>query len=154
VGYGNGLYSAGANFNSFLALAEVGYRYSPLGRVVAKYTHDFSDSINANYFSDHALTASIDQQLGPIVMHASVGGRLRAYRGISPVLGPDPSRDDVIIEVLVRGRYFLRERLALTAQYQLLVDQTDYRYQPEGSAGPDDPGFVRHEALLGALAAF
>src|SRR5690606_23205816 len=62
LGYGKGFYQAREDdcgemstpdFSNVLLGAELGYRYSPLGRMSITYEYDFQDSIEANYYRDH-----------------------------------------------------------------------------------------------------
>lgn len=151
VGFGKGFYEDGADFTGPIFGAQFGYRYSPFGRFVLQYDYDFHDSINANYFADHALTATVDHQVSQFLFRVGGGARYRAYRGIPASVGP-PERDDVIFNVLAQSRYMYRDWLAVTADYDLVVDETDYIATAGGFM--DNPSYTRHQALLGVQAAF
>lgn len=154
IGYGNGFYSAGPNFGNVLFGAEGGYRYSPLGRTTLSYQYGFTDSVNANFYRDHALIGKVDQQLGLVVLSGSLALRLRSYRGISPVIGGATDRSDFIVHGKVTGQYYYRDWLAFTGEAAALIDATDYTYDPEGDGSPYDPSFARYELWLGTRAAF
>lgn len=144
-------YAAGQGFNAPTFGAEFGYRYSPMGRVAVSYSYDFVDSINSNFYRDHALLARIDQQVRMIVVEGRGGLRLRGYRGVPMALGA-ANRDDFIVEAQLGARYHFRDWLAATADYLLQVDQTDFRTTFAGQ--PDDPSYTRHEVTAGVRAAF
>lgn len=156
AGFGKGFYSSGAEFTGPLVGAEIGYRYSPLGRVTAGYDYGFQDSINANFYSEHVLRLGIDQQLDRVLLKGTVAARLRSYQGIPMTVGPDPNRSDLILDARVEGRYIIRDRYAITGGYSLIIDNTDFTYTTQTSSGPIaiNPSFVRHELLVGARAAF
>ncbi len=151
VGYGNGFYSALESFQNVIGGAEFGYRYSEMGRISFSYEYDFHDSINANYFRDHALVAKLQQQVGLILLSAEASARLRGYRGISPVIGA-ASRDDVILAAGLTAHYLLRDWFAITGDFQAVSDQTNYMTNFAGFS--DDPSYTRIEATAGVTAAF
>jgi hypothetical protein len=152
LGFGKGFYSSGPDFTNVLFGADIGYRYSPLGRVTFLYDFDFGDSINANYYRDHAFKSTIEQQFAPFVVHASAELRFRGYRGvISDVVGPT-DRDDLIFALNLGGHYNFRDWFAATINYNLVSDQTSYEYMTvDGYA--DDPSYTRQELLVGVRAA-
>jgi hypothetical protein len=152
VGFGKGFYSAGQDFTNVVAGVEFGWRYSPFGRVLASYTYDFQDSIQANFYRDHAFVIQLDQHMDRLNLVGEVGFRLRGYRGIFTVIDGPAARDDVILNVGAVGRYRFSDTLAATLEYQLIADQTDYRYM--SGAAFIDPSYVRHEAMVGIRAAF
>lgn len=151
AGYAYGSYSAGEGFSGMLFGSEFGFRYSPTGRFTLGYTHNYADSINANYFGEHAIRAGLDQQIGPVLMAARAAGRLRGYRGINPMIGA-PSRDDVILDGGLRGQYVIQDWIAITGDLELATVQTDYVSMAGG--GSDDPSYDRMQLMLGAAAAF
>jgi hypothetical protein len=149
VGYGRGFYSAGEDFNNVLFGAEFGYRYTPFGRFTVSYSYDFHDSINANFYRDHAILGKLDQQLGLFLIGAKLGLRLRGYRGVPMSIGGTTVRDDVIVQAGADAAYMYRDWLAFTADFNLLMDETDFR-----SVDGDDPSFTRTELTAGVRAAF
>jgi hypothetical protein len=68
AGYTNGFYSAGPSFSAPVVGAEVGYRYSPLGRFTVMYHYMHQDSVNANYFRDHVLRFWLQQMYVPFAL--------------------------------------------------------------------------------------
>lgn len=152
VGYGNGFYSSGENFANVIGGVEFGWRYSELGRVRASYEYGFQDSVNANFFRDHAIRLRLDQQLGMIVLDGELSARLRGYRGIPAVIMGPPSRDDTILAAKVRAHYLLRDWLALVGNFLAVSDETDYRYFAVTEM--DDPSYQRLEVSAGVQAAF
>lgn len=151
LGYANGFYSTGENFNMAIGGAEFGYRYVQYGLIRITADYDFRDSMQANFYRDISLLAKLDHEFGLLVTGADAGVKLRGYRGIPPVIGP-PSRDDVIFAAAARIHYLYRDWLAATARLEVTIDETDYMYM----APPviDSPSFRRFEAYLGAAAAF
>jgi len=156
VGYTQGFYSAGPSYASIVGGAQLGYRYSPLGRLILMYSYSHEDSINANFYRDHLIAASLEQQLEPVLFFVRPELRFREYQGIMNVIPgimtPSDTRDDVIFALIAGVHYNFRDWLAITGEYQLAVDQTDFRYNIGGMT--DDPSYVRHEALVGIRAAF
>lgn len=148
VGWAYAGYSGGASYNQPLFGAEVGYRYSPMGRVVAGYVLDVRDSLNADFYRDHAFSGRVDHQFGRIVGTAIAEVRLRGYRGITPSTGP-AERDDVIFAVGARAQYVLKDWMAIVADWRTEIDQTEYM-----SAIGDDPSYTRTEVTAGVRAAF
>jgi hypothetical protein len=150
AGYTNGFYSDGPSFSAPVISATIGYRYSPLGRVTAGYMLIYEDSINANYYRDHVIRASLQQIIKPLVFMVQPELHLREYNGINTalpdIMGPD-TRDDVIISVIAGAHYAFRNWMAATLNYRFSSVSTDYMYTIGGMT--DDPGFVRHELLAG-----
>ena len=155
LGWAYASYANGAGFNMPTVGAELGYRYSPMGRFVVLYDLNAYDSVNADFYRDHLLQGKVDQQFGQFLATFHADLRLRGYRGISAAIGA-PSRDDVILSVGARANYVLKDTFAITADYHTDVDQSDYRYVVQNMNGPglDDPSFIRHEVTVGIRAAF
>lgn len=151
LGYANGFYASGANFNMALFGAELGFRYSQMGRVRISFDHDFRDSVNANFHRDYSLAVRVDQQLGLLVLEAAAGAKLRGYRGVPMNVGP-AARDDVILHGGVKAFYLFRDWLAAMARLEAVSDQTDYRSSFGGAS--DDPSYSRVEVVGGVTAAF
>ena len=153
IGYGNAFYEAGPSFANVLFGGEFGLRYSPFGRFTLAYQYDFKDSINANFYRDHAVIAKLDQQLGLVLLGAGLEGRLRGYRGVNPIHIAGPaSRDDLILSFRGTGQYLYRDWLAITGEAVAGTVQSDYRY--DTGSGTDDPSYSRFEVWLGTRAAF
>ncbi len=150
VGWGWSTYEMGQGYNAPLFGTELGYEYSPSGRVVGEVGYYFADSTNANFYRDYKLTLRVDQQVRQVLVTGTIGAYLRGYRGIDG-LGA-PSRDDLILNAHVRGQYVINERYYLTADYLGTTDQTDYVSMYMGQS--DDPSYTRHELMVGARAAF
>lgn len=153
VGFGKGFYEEGADYTNVVFGAEFGWRYSPLGRALLLYRFDFEDSINANFYRDHQIRFSLDQQIREFTLQAAVDVRFRRYEGLPPDIMATDVRDDIIFAANLMGRYHFREWLAATLDYRMVIDETDFRYTPEPGE-VDDPSYVRHELLAGILAAF
>jgi len=151
-GYTFGSYSQGASYSSFIYHLEGGYRYSPTGRVQLIFDRGFRDSINANFFSDYMLKLAVDQQVQRVLVQANVATHLRSYQGVPAVVGPIATRDDFILSGGAKASYELRDWIALDASYDLQLVQTDFVATADGES--DDPSYVRHQIMAGAVAAF
>jgi hypothetical protein len=156
IGYSAGGYSSGPSYSTVMGGIQLGYRYSPLGRVTLMYDYDHVDSINANFYRDHQFKVLVDQQFAPFVVLASAELHFREYEGITNVtgiVGNMAVRDDVIGAVTAGGRYLFRGWLAGTVDYQFASVNTDFRYDV-GKGMMDDPSYTRHQLLLGVRAAY
>lgn len=155
VGYTNGFYASGPSYSSVVGGAMFGYRYSPLGRVTLGYNYEHADSINANFYRDHAIRLSVEQYFVPFVLYAQPEVRFRQYEG-TIVMGTGTMgnvRDDTILAINAGARYSFRDWLVGTLDYRLSDVQTDFRYDAGGGL-IIDPSYVRHELLLGVRAAY
>ncbi len=150
AGYANGFYDSGPSYNNVVGGIDFGWRYVPTGKLVLGYRYDVHDSINANYYGEHQGKISINQEIRTIVVTAMAGARYRGYRGIPDVISTmEDERDDLIIEGHFRAAWVVAERFSLYADYGLQVVDTDFRTNEM-----DDPSYLRHEAVLGLVAAF
>jgi hypothetical protein len=145
-GYVNGFYSDGPSYSSVTVSTQLGYRYSPLGRVTLAYDLLYQDSVNANYYRDHVIRLNVQQLFAPFVFVAQPEIHFRHYEGITLVDGP-PTRDDTIVSVIAGLHYNFRNSLAATLDYHFSLVSTDYRYMVDMMV--DDPGFARHQLLAG-----
>ena len=160
AGYGRGFYESGPDYNSYLIGIDGGWRYSPLGRLRLLYRHELADSINANFYREHQIRPSIEQQIDRFTLTAAFDVRFRTYEGIildSTIMPNSDTREDTILSAELGARYHFREWLAATFDYRFVRDDTDFRYTiNNGGMGTitDDPSYVRHEVFVGAMAAF
>lgn len=151
LGWAYAAYEGGAAYNTPVVGAEVGYRYSPVGRIVVEYAWNHQDSVNADFYGEHMIGARLDQQIGPRIVATATGEvRWRTYEGVPMDVGP-PTRSDLLFALGARAQYVLRDYLAIVADYRTEVDQTDYRTTFQDV---DDPSFVRTEVTVGVRAAF
>ena len=153
IGYTNGFYSTGPSYSSLAGGVLLGYRYSPLGRVTASYSYEHQDSINANFYRDHAVQATIEHLVAPFVVFARPELRFRRYEGTVVMGTTGTTRNDTIFGATVGMRYSFRDWIAATLDYQLQDIQTDFRYNA-GNGVEVDPSYIRHELLLGVRAAY
>lgn len=150
IGYTNGFYASGPSFSAILAGLQLGYRYTPSGRITALYEYAHQDSINANFYRDHAFRVNIEQKLAPLLLTVAPEVRLRQYRGVMQVIpGGADTRNDLILALTAGARYHFRDSIAGIIEYRATAVETDYR---AGMFG-DDPSFVRHEIVAGVRAA-
>jgi hypothetical protein len=160
VGYGKGFYQARSSdcsdmgtpdFSNMLLGAELGYRYSPLGRLSVTYEYDFQDSIQANYYRDHALVGRLLQQVDQVMLTAGLDIRQRLYVGVPAGLRCDSgldTRDDTIVRLSGKGYYLYRDWLGFTASLDLVSDSTSCTREFQ------EQGYTRTELQVGAVAAF
>jgi opacity protein-like surface antigen len=155
AGYTNGFYTKGPSFSAPVIGADIGYRYSALGRVTAGYDLMYVDSINANFYRDHIIHANLIHEVNPFVFALQPELHLREYDGVSlavpGITGPD-TRNDTIFAVVAGLRYIYRGWLAVSVDYRFTTDQTDYRYTPTMGM-LTDPSYARHELLAGVRVA-
>ncbi|MGE0396529.1 MAG: hypothetical protein AB7T06_07430 [Kofleriaceae bacterium] len=155
VGFGKGFYSEGPDFTNVIGGLQFAYRFSPQSRVALGYEYDFHDSINANFYRDHVFAARIEQQIDRFGIFAAAELRLREYRGIiTEVMAPERDRNDLIFAIPISARYNFRDWIAATLDYQLITDQTDFRYIPQVGDPMDDPSYTQQQLLLGVRAAY
>jgi hypothetical protein len=147
LGYAHGGYDTGESYDMVTGGLQFGYRYAPYGRVTLTADYDFRDSLQANYYSDITLGANVDQQFGLWLLTAQGVLKLRGYRGIPAVIGPD-SRDDVIFGATGQLAYIIRDNFGVAAKVRALIDSTDYM-STSGS-----PEFTRFEGTVQATVAF
>jgi hypothetical protein len=150
AGYTNGFYSAGPSYSAPVVGLEVGYRYSPLGRVTGMYQYTHQDSVNANFFRDHVVRLWLQQMYVPFAFTIQPELHFRNYQGITAVVG-DTTRSDVIFSLSAGVHYNFRNWIAGTLGYNLGIVPPDYTYMTED--GFDDPSYVRHELLVGVRVA-
>lgn len=160
VGYGKGFYQARGDdcgdlgtpdFSNVLLGAELGYRYSPLGRLSVTYEYDFQDSIQANYYRDHALVGRLINQVDLVMLQAGIDIRQRLYVGVPAALRCDSgldTRDDLILRLSGKGYYLYRDWLGFTASLDIVNDSTSCVHDGR------QQGYTRTELQIGAVAAF
>ncbi len=150
VGYTNGFYSSGPNYSTVAGGVQFGYRYAPNGRITGLYEYLHQDSINANFYRDHAVRVTLEQQFAPLLFTASPEVRIRRYEGVMSVVpGGADTRDDVIFAAEAGLRYQFRQTVAGVVEYRFSSVNTDYI----SGIGGDDPSYVRHEVVAGVRAA-
>jgi hypothetical protein len=150
AGYTNGFYSQGPSFSAPVVGAELGYRYSPLGRVTAMYQYMHQDSVNANFFRDHVIRFWLQQMYVPFAFTVQPELHFRNYQGVTLVAGA-PTRNDIIFSMATGVHYNFRNWIAGTLGYNLGIVQTDYRYMTDGLI--DNPSYMRHELIAGVRVA-
>jgi hypothetical protein len=148
IGWTAGFYNDGPSYSDPIASAELGYRYSPLGRIVFDYSHLYADSINANYYQDDQLSLWWQQLYSPFVFMVQPMVIFRQYDGIDlpGVTGPSV-RNDTIFSIVAGASYSFRNWLALALDYRFSDVDTAYRYMDDGAL--INPGYARHEVMLG-----
>jgi hypothetical protein len=148
AGYVNGFYATPPSYSSVTIGAQLGYRYSPLGRATLAYDLMYMDSVNANYYRDHVIRFNVEQLFAPLVFVAQPEIHFRRYEGTLVMgTGGETSRNDFIFSVIAGIHYNFRNSLAATLDYHFSTVQTDFRYMVDGII--DDPGFMRHQLLAG-----
>jgi hypothetical protein len=160
IGYGKGFYQARGSecgdpgtpdYSTVLLGAELGYRYSPLGRMSVTYEYDHQDSVEANYYRDHALVGRLVNQVDQVLLQGGIDLRLRHYNGVPVGLqcgGMQSSRDAVLARLSGKGYYLYRDWLGFTAELDFSTESTEC----VRDTGP--LGYTRTELQIGAVAAF
>lgn len=153
IGFGKGFYASGPEFTNVLFGTELGLRYSPVGRFTVAYDYGFEDSINANFYTDHAIVAKVDQQIETVLLDAGAQLRLRTYQGVL-LMETDgaETRNDLILRVYGRGNYLYRDWLAFSGSVDVVTDQTEFTSMTE--TGTDNPSYTRVDVSVGVTAAF
>lgn len=150
AGWAYASYAGGTGYNAPVLGTEIGYRYSPVGRVVGEYRWDHRDSLNGDYYRDHMFGVHVDQNISRVVGSAGAEVRLRQYDGISMDIGP-PTRDDLIFAVGAKASYVFKDWLAGVAEWRTEIDDTGYRSMFGGET--HDPSYTRTEITAGVRAA-
>jgi hypothetical protein len=163
-GYGNGFYSEGPNFSSYLALGELRYAIGPTLRLAIGYSHDFADSLVGNFRADHAIYGRMVMQfLGRVTLFAKPELRLRTYEGIpmtangvtfcsEPGVCMGGERDDTIFRLEAGFDVQVNDWLVAGVHYLLISDSTD-AVTTDGTS-TDSLGFVWQEVMFKATAKF
>jgi hypothetical protein len=155
IGFAKGFYDTGPDFTNVTGALRLGYRFSPFGLVVGQYEFDYHDSINANFYRDHAINARLEQLVRDrVALNLGAEVRFRLYEGVlAEVMGSDTNRSDLIFAVSGGATFNFRDWIAATLDYKFVTDQTDFRYMPEPGL-EDDPSYTRHIVMAGVRAAY
>ena len=154
VGYANGFYASGPSYSSVEGGVLFGYRYSVLGRVTALYNYSQSDSINANFYSEHLVQLTLEQYFAPFVLFVRPELRFREYQG-TIVMGITGSttRNDTIFGV--HRRHALQLPRLARGHPRLHPGGRPDRLPVHRRPGRTvDPSYVRQELMLGVRAAY
>ncbi len=153
IGFGKGFYSE-SDFTNVIGSIHAGYRLSPELRMVAMYEYGFEDSINANFYRDHAFKYRADYRRDRFTLSAGAELRFRLYRQVIPeVMSVERDRYDTIFAVGAGAVYNFKNWIAATLDYQLAIDETDFRYMADATT-LDDPSYVRQSIMVGVRAAY
>lgn len=148
VGYTNGFYSEGPSFSSPYGDVMISYRYSPLGKISASYGFVHQDSVNANFYRDHVVKASIQQDYDPVAFLIQPQLHLRHYEGITLPGAPSDERDDTIFQLIGGVHYNFRNWVAGAIEYKFSTVQTDFMYTEAGGQTVE-LDYLRHELFAG-----
>jgi hypothetical protein len=163
VGYGNAFYSSGQSFSNVLFAGELRYAFGPTVRVAGGYSYDFTDSLIANFYTDHTIYGRLAAQFGGRVqLDGKLELKLRNYGGV-PMMAQGTQfcgdaacpadRSDVIVVAGVNADYQVNRWLYIGAGYSLYSDSTDFFTRSPGSM--DDPAeYVWHEVVVKGMARF
>ncbi|MBA2543846.1 MAG: hypothetical protein H0V17_29650 [Deltaproteobacteria bacterium] len=153
VGFGKGFYSD-TDFTNIIGGIQLGYRFSPELRFALMYDYDFHDSINANFYRDHALKFRSDYRRNKVTIFGGTEVRFRSYRQVIPeAMGSTADRDDLIFGIGAGAIFNFKDWIAATIDYTLAIDKTDFRYMAETGV-LDDPSYVRQSVFAGVRAAY
>jgi hypothetical protein len=150
AGYANAFYTSGPSFSGPRADVTGTYYSSPFGRLSLGYSYNFSDSVNASFYSEHVVHAYVAHAFVPFVFVVGPELHFRSYDGVM-LAGAPTTRSDVIVAAVAGIHYSFRNWLAATIDYRFSTVQTDFRY----TVGTEtiNPSYVRHELLAGLRAA-
>jgi hypothetical protein len=163
VGFGKGFYD-GADYTSYLALAEGRLALGPTMRFAAGYSHDFADSLLGNFRTDHALYARWSSMFGGKFTIAAKGEvRFREYGGI-PIMFmgamycgnaacTTSDRNDVLLRVNGNADLAVTPWLVVGLQYLMMSDSTDFEIRTPG-ANPDRGSYTWQEFTVRATATY
>jgi hypothetical protein len=123
VGYGNGLYDTGDSFNSVLAIAELGYQFSPLAKLRGGYEHGFNDSFFANYYTDEKIFLSYDHLIASrFLLNFNGNYRYRQYEGFGGITGTTiPELNNHIVTLGLGFDYQIQEWIYVGIGYDLQI---------------------------------
>ncbi|MFH0902081.1 MAG: hypothetical protein V2A73_15735 [Pseudomonadota bacterium] len=170
VGYGNGFYKTGANFNSYLALVEGRFAFGPMVRLSLGYSHDFTDSVVSNFYTDHAFYARSAIKLGQSV-DARLRGELRLrsypygklvefddgdshYRFCGDEGCASSDRSDTILNIDGGIDYHAAKWLTLGVGYSFHHNDTEFFVLRTSNGNQDSGAFQWHEVMAKAAARF
>jgi hypothetical protein len=164
VGYANAFYDSGQSFSNIVFSGELRYAFGPTMRISGGYAYDFTDSLIANFYTDHTLYGRLVAQFGgKVSLNGRLEFKLRNYGGVPTmtVQGTDfcgdtacvRDRSDVIVGSNIGLDYQMNPWLYLGAAYTLYSDSTDFFTRSTGSM--DDPAkYVWQEFMVKAAAKF
>ena len=72
-----------------------------------------------------------------------------SYINVPGITGP-PERSDFLLDFGLSPRYYIQDWFAVTVDYDLVMDSTDYRYMTGGMT--INPSYVRNQLLAGVRA--
>ncbi len=156
IGYSRAFYETGPDFSNITGSLQLGYRFSPQARFAAIYEYDFHDSINANFYRDHAAKVRFDTRRDRFAFGAGAEIRFRLYRGVIQEVmgGTSEDRSDVIFSTPLSAVYNFQNWIAATLDYRFTLDHTDFRYNAAPGDMPDNPSYQRHSLMAGVRAAY
>ena len=163
AGYGNGFYTSGPNYSSYLLSAEL--RWAPLAVVhtAIGYSHTFDDSVVANFFVDDQVYARVATQIfSKLIITGTSGLIFRNYEGIRDIDGfqycgdaaCDRKRNDILFHLDLSANYPIKDYLLVGISYSLFSDTTDFFVRDPATGLVDSGGFVWQEILANAAAKF
>ena len=142
-------------YNAPVALAELALRWTSTGRLLARYGYDHFDSLDANFYRDHALELKLVQQVGFLAFDGGPELYLRQYSGM-PVQNGADLRNDTILAVRARLQAVIAERYSISLEYRLSRVSTDYVATAVDAMGNvvADPSYTRHDLFAGLTIAY
>lgn len=164
AGYGASFYSAGPNFDSVLAQAELMFFITPFSNVRLGGQRDFVDSMYANYFVKNGGYLSYEHMFGGVFL-ATLKGEV-FYRDYATNSGPfhpgvmsvsDAERSDVWASAALLLEFRITDWISVHASGSYLADITDFEYTVgDGDTSTPDTtynaGFNKFEVFGGVRA--
>ena len=151
-GYTQGFYASGPDYQAFTGRAYFEYRYNDLSAMRLQYSYNHNDSINANFYSEHAIQGWLEHKVERFGVYLTPELRFRTYEGLNPPLMGPAVRDDTILAAAVGVRYQFVNWVSASIQYRIVDDSTDYRYT--SGTMMLDPSYLRHEIFAGIRLAY
>jgi hypothetical protein len=155
VGVGASLHKTGPSYTNVIGSAEVFAVLPEEARAALGYERDFHDSLFANFFVDDHVFVSYERPLLRLLSaRAGAGVRFRHYEGlIDPsIVGAtgysSAQRDDRIYEFHGDLDYRLKAWLAGGLTYNLMADDTDFRFLEQTMSTPVH--YVKHSVFVRA----
>jgi hypothetical protein len=155
VGYAAGFYSAGDEYEGLIGSVEARYLPSEISELALVLDRSFLPSYQGNFQERNRIYGRFRWLfVGALMMTARAGVEFLSF-GVDPLQG---SRDDRRYFADVSGEYRFVDWLALTAQANMVIDDTDFVFKaPPPVAGvpgaADDPAkFTAFEFWLGVRA--
>jgi hypothetical protein len=128
IGYGNGFYKSGANYNNVIANLSLKLRLGPFAQLSVGYDHGFGDSIFGNYYTGDSVVLNYDHVvLKRLMVRASASYSYRKYAGLPSTFAGASLPETFINHLFSLGvgvDYRIREWIFVGVGYDLQLRET------------------------------